>query len=69
MSRPRVLLRLSRGEKAYGERVLFTQAEFWLHAQKRAMLVGPNGAGKTTLLRLLLSHELPDEGERTLAMG
>ena len=69
MSRPRVLLRLSRGEKAYGERVLFTQAELRLHAQERAVLVGPNGAGKTTLLRLLLSHELPDEGERTLGHG
>lgn len=35
----------------------------------RIALVGANGAGKTTLLRLLLSRELPDDGERTLGYG
>ncbi|MGK0617786.1 ABC-F family ATP-binding cassette domain-containing protein [Meiothermus cerbereus] len=63
MSRPRVLLRLSRAEKAYGQRVLFTQAEFWLHAQERAVLVGPNGAGKSTLFQILCGRQPLDEGQ------
>jgi len=63
VSRPRVLLRLSRAEKAYGERVLFTQAEFWLHRQERAVLVGPNGAGKSTLFQILCGQQPLDEGQ------
>ncbi len=63
MSRPRVLLRLSRAEKAYGERVLFRQADFWLHAQERAVLVGPNGAGKSTLFQILCGQQPLDEGQ------
>jgi ATP-binding cassette subfamily F protein 3 len=57
------LLRLSRAEKAYGERILFTQAEFWLHAQERAVLVGPNGAGKSTLFQILCGRQPLDEGQ------
>ena len=39
----------------------------------RIGITGPNGAGKTTLLRLLLGHEVPDDGRAsqgaTLAIG
>ena len=62
MARPDVLLRLSDGEKAFGERVLFRQARFWLEPRERAVLVGPDGAGKSTLFQALAGREPLDEG-------
>ena len=62
MGRPRVLLRLSQAEKTVAERVLFKEANFWLEAQERAVLMGPNGAGKSTLFQVLC-------GEKTLEQG
>ena len=62
MPRPRVLLRLHQAEKAFGERVLFKQADFWLEAGERAALMGPNGAGKSTLFQVLCGEKPPDQG-------
>ena len=62
MSRPRVLLRLHQAEKAYGERVLFKKADFWLTSLERAALVGPNGAGKSTLFQILCGRQPLDQG-------
>lgn len=62
MRRPRVLLRLHQAEKAFGERVLFKQADFWLEAGERAALMGPNGAGKSTLFQVLCGEKPLDQG-------
>ncbi len=62
MSRPRVLLRLHQAEKAFGERVLFKKADFWLGSLERAVLVGPNGAGKSTLFQILSGGQPVDQG-------
>jgi len=62
VSRPRVLLRLHQAEKAYGERVLFKKADFWLTSLERAALVGPNGAGKSTLFQILCGRQPLDQG-------
>ena len=35
-------------------------------AGERIGITGPNGAGKSTLLRLLLGHQVPDEGRASL---
>ncbi|HBR28048.1 MAG TPA: ABC transporter ATP-binding protein [Firmicutes bacterium] len=51
--------------KAYGEQVLFTEANFLINQGERIGLVGRNGYGKTTLLRLLTGEEEPDQGTIT----
>jgi len=61
--RPVVLLRLSEGEKAFGERILFKNANFWLESRERAVLVGPNGAGKSTLFQTLVGRTSLDGGK------
>jgi len=48
-------------EKAYGDRVLFSNVSFQLNAGERYGLVGANGSGKTTLLRIL-SGDLEADG-------
>jgi len=63
------LLRLSDGEKAFGERVLFRHAKFWLEPRERAVLVGPNGAGKSTLFQALAGRESLDEGRLERPQG
>lgn len=60
-SRPQILLRLSEGEKSFGERILFKGAALWLEPRERAVLIGPNGAGKSTLFQAL-SGRLPLDG-------
>lgn len=68
-SRPQILLRLSKGEKSFGERILFKGATFWLEPRERAVLIGPNGAGKSTLFQAL-SGRLPlDEGRLSRPQG
>lgn len=66
---PRVWLRLSQAEKAYGERILFKNADFWLESNERAVLVGPNGAGKSTLFQILCGRQPLDEGHRVQLPG
>ncbi|WP_318778291.1 ABC-F family ATP-binding cassette domain-containing protein [Meiothermus sp.] len=67
--RPQVWLRLSGGEKSFGERVLFKGAQFWLEPRERAVLVGPNGAGKSTLFQALSGQVSLDEGRVLLPEG
>jgi ATP-binding cassette subfamily F protein 3 len=51
---------------AYGDRILFLDADLEVERGDRIALVGPNGAGKSTLLRLLIGAETPLEGRATL---
>lgn len=48
--------------KSFGERTLFRDVQFTMHAGDRVALIGPNGVGKTTLIRVLLGEEAPDTG-------
>ncbi|GIW38271.1 MAG: ABC transporter ATP-binding protein [Meiothermus sp.] len=66
---PRVWLRLSQAEKAFGERILFQKADFWLESNERAVLVGPNGAGKSTLFQILCGRQPQDDGHRVQLPG
>jgi ATP-binding cassette subfamily F protein 3 len=48
--------------KSYGDRVLFSNAEFKIRWGEHVAIVGPNGSGKTTLIRILLGMEPPTRG-------
>lgn len=63
------MLTLSGIRKAYGDRVLFTEATLQVNHRDRIGLVGPNGAGKTTLFSIILGEEEPDEGKVMLERG
>jgi ATP-binding cassette subfamily F protein 3 len=67
------MLTLSGISKAYGERVLFSDATLQVNRQDRIGLVGPNGAGKTTLFSIILGEESADSGkvilERNVSFG
>ena len=49
-------------QKAFGEKVLFSDLNFMLSPNGIVGVIGPNGAGKTTLFRLIMGLETPDNG-------
>jgi ATP-binding cassette subfamily F protein 3 len=63
------MLTLSGISKAYGERVLFSDATLQVNREDRIGLVGPNGAGKTTLFSIILGEESADDGKVTKERG
>jgi ATP-binding cassette subfamily F protein 3 len=60
----RLVLRLERVEKAYGDKVVFRGLDLHIERGDRIALIGHNGAGKSTLMRLLAGVEGPDTGAR-----
>ena len=57
------LLQLQAGVKAYGPRVLFSEASFSLNSGEHVGVIGPNGAGKTTLFKILAAEDSLDSGK------
>ncbi|HUV38550.1 MAG TPA: ATP-binding cassette domain-containing protein, partial [Planctomycetota bacterium] len=55
-SRANIALQLRGYSKAFGDLVLFENAEMEIACGERVALVGPNGSGKTTLLRDVVSE-------------
>jgi ATP-binding cassette subfamily F protein 3 len=53
---------------AYGDKPIYTGANFEAVKGERIVLVGPNGAGKSTLLKLLAGVLTPQAGERDLGL-
>jgi ATP-binding cassette subfamily F protein 3 len=51
--------------KSYGDKLVFTGANFTIERGDRIALVGPNGAGKSTLIRLLSQMDVPTHGAVT----
>ncbi|MBX3138904.1 ABC-F family ATP-binding cassette domain-containing protein [Candidatus Obscuribacterales bacterium] len=47
---------------AYGDNILFLDANLEVERGDRIALLGPNGCGKSTLLRLIAGHEKPLDG-------
>ncbi len=54
-------------KKSYTERLLFDDADFYLHEGEKVGILGINGTGKSTLLKILAGLEQPDEGKVVLA--
>jgi len=55
--------------KSFGDRVLFSNANFHIRWGEHVAIVGPNGSGKTTLIRILLDLESPTRGHVNLGTG
>ncbi len=49
-------------EKAFGDKLLFTDLNFMLPPNGIVGVIGPNGAGKSTLFKLIMGIEQPDKG-------
>ena len=57
------MINLSNVKVAFGDRILFQNANMLVRPNDKIGLVGPNGAGKTTVFRLIVGEETPAEGE------
>lgn len=53
--------------KSYGQKMLFTNSDFFIQRGEKLGLIGPNGCGKTTLIRIILNQETQDSGELWLS--
>ena len=60
------VISLRRIQKAYGDKVIYSDLNLTLNRGDRVTLVGPNGAGKTTLLKILAGVLPFEAGERVL---
>lgn len=49
--------------KAFGEKVLFSNADMEVFKNERVFVLGTNGCGKTTLLRILTRRQAADDGK------
>ena len=59
----KIIATLKDVSKAYGESVIFENANAVINRGDKIALIGPNGQGKSTLLRIISGHE-QIEGER-----
>ena len=49
--------------KSYGERVLFKNISFGIHAGQKIGFVAKNGTGKTSILNIISGEDTPDDGK------
>lgn len=56
------LLEITGLRHAFGDNVLFQNADFALNRGEHVGVVGPNGAGKSTLIRICTGELVPDAG-------
>ncbi|MBN2851486.1 MAG: ABC-F family ATP-binding cassette domain-containing protein [Clostridia bacterium] len=52
--------------KAFGDKVLFEEAEFVIYGGEKVAVIGANGSGKTTLLNILMGLDNEFKGTATL---
>tara|TARA_B100000902_G_scaffold86450_1_gene90653 strand:+ start:9054 stop:10742 length:1689 start_codon:yes stop_codon:yes gene_type:complete len=57
-----VVIEVENVRKSFGDKLLFEDLNFKLPPAGIVGVIGPNGAGKTTLFRMIMGHDLPDEG-------
>ncbi len=63
----KVILKTKNLQKAYGERILFSDVSFEILSKDKIFLIGPNGCGKSTLFSLFLGQTDDFEGEIELS--
>jgi len=63
------MIRIENISKQLSHRILFIEASAALNRGEKIGLVGPNGAGKTSLFRMIIGHEMPDEGQVSVDKG
>ncbi|MDF2868689.1 MAG: transporter ATP-binding protein [Anaerocolumna sp.] len=49
-------------KKAFGEKILFNEADAEIYFRERVAMIGQNGSGKTTFLKMLLKEIEPEQG-------
>ncbi|MGE5646464.1 MAG: ribosomal protection-like ABC-F family protein [Acidobacteriota bacterium] len=59
----RIVAEFDKVAKAYGDRLVFEDASFYIERGDRIALVGVNGAGKSTLIKILAGAEAVTHGE------
>ena len=64
-----MLLEASNLSKSFGERVLFSGANFKIEAGDKVGIIGANGSGKTTLFGIVSGLEEPSSGGIVKAKG
>ena len=63
------ILTLDKINKAFGERKILDEADFFLAEGEKVGILGINGTGKSTLLKILSGLEQADSGTRIVANG
>jgi len=61
------LIRISRGELAFGEDSILDKADLQINSGERVCLVGRNGAGKSSLLKVLMGLQHLDDGQMLMS--
>lgn len=56
------VLSVSDLKKSFGDKTIFSHANFEVKKGERVFLLGDNGCGKTTLLKILMKDYIPDGG-------
>lgn len=59
------LLEISGLTHAFGENLLYRDAEFTLNKGEHVGIVGQNGTGKSTLVKICTEQVIPDAGRIT----
>ena len=57
------LLNIEHVSKIFGEKCIFDDVSYGIHAGDKIGIIGINGTGKTTLLKIIAGIEEPDEGQ------
>jgi ATP-binding cassette, subfamily F, member 3 len=59
----KLLLQISSLHKAYGDKIIFDDANVSIIERVKVGVIGRNGAGKSTLFKMIMDLESPDSGE------
>ena len=57
------VLNIEHISKIFGEKVIFDDVSYGIHAGDKIGIIGINGTGKTTLLKIIAGMEEPDAGQ------
>jgi ATP-binding cassette subfamily F protein uup len=64
-----LILSVQEGAVSFGEKTIFDDLTFNIHAGDKICLVGKNGSGKSTLMNIITGEREMDAGERWILQG